>query len=285
MADLDEARLAHFWHARMAPLVGYRGPDRAERFYEVAGWLNEGVFCGFFDRRDADFVWVKFKGEVGALPQVFEGHVSYAVQTHVERLLRTDRPFSRGELMPDGAQKSFEGPLMAHVLMLAERLEDDSLASACANAILFEPRSTWEDLIKTDPSEYAVARVLDTEPVGASDIDLLVAGYGRLLTHMDASHEFFEFGKLRAKRIGGDFNSYLERIGALNAWRVPLMSRDGRERFSSLGARFDELVVTSVVRQLQVADDGGLRAELQRTRASLAESWSQHHLSALLAFA
>lgn len=285
MSDLDKARLAQFWHARVAPLLGSeRTDDWPESLYEASGWLNEGVFCGYFDRHEADFAWIVIRNTVGRFPDVSLSRVSDSLEQTVRTLEQTDNPFREAKLMPDGNQRNFEEPLMWYALLLSNRFATDPLASACTRALLFSSGSGWESLMAEGAVPSEICTALATEARAGARLVEVLAGYYRMLEHMDASRRLFEYARVRAKAHGADFESYQERLGALNAWRVPLMSDKGRARFNQIGARFDEVLLHAVSETGDGVTGDGLEEELPKRRDLLNAAWSEYHFAAFLAY-
>ena len=286
MSALDKARLAQFWNVRVAPLVSSsRTDDWPESLYEAAGWLREAVFCGYFDRHDADFVWIRIKDLVGSFPDVSLSRVSYDLKRSVKALEQASNPFRTAVQMPEGNQRNFEEPLMWYALLLSDRLATDLAASTCTRTILFDDESGWESLMADAASPRDVWKALGAEAANRTRLVEVLAGYYRVLEHMESSRGFFEYARVRAESYGADFESYQKRLGALNAWRVPLISDEGRGRYDQLGMRFDEVLIQAASSGPDGVTCEGLESELPKRRDVLKAAWSEHHFSAFLAYA
>ena len=304
---IQTLRLSQFFRLRLAPLLERfaltevaSAPDSrradvpssvesrkqfAVEFFETVGWLNEGVFCGYFSPQDADILWFR----LGALKEFCgsptDDLVAPIIAMEIERLYGTDYPFHAGTLMPDGVQKAFELPLFPHALHLSDRWADDSLAALCSSFLISNERKGLNIESPDSPVEPPkVALALNTgEPTGSRLEDLL-AGFIQVLRQMDESRNFFEHAH-GSSHQGIDFDSYRQRIGSLNAWRVPLMQDSARKKIYQL---FDllEFALRASTRELP----GGIiwssfEQPLKSSFQSLIESWEGDHFLSFLELA
>ena len=289
MSRLDKARLAQFWHIRVAPLLTESRQSKywPESVYEVAGWLHEGVFCGYFDRHEADFVWIRLKETIGKFPAVSIDRVSPELEAKVRDLEQSQNPFRTAQQMPEGAQKMFEGPLMSYALLLSDRIATDVGALACSQAILSLGDSSWDALLEEEvrPSEVLTNLASNTDM--HAGLAWSLAGYYRLLEHMESSRRFFDYAAIRSQEYGADSDSYRQRIGALNALRVPLVSDAGRTRFDQIGGCFDKVIMTAAdeAEASKFLTVEGLEPQLEERRNELKTAWLEHHFAAFLDFA
>jgi hypothetical protein len=256
----------------------------SESVYEAAGWLIEGVFCGYFHPRDADVLWVRVRpmvqtAQISNDPQFMPG-----IADRVRNLIAENQPFAAKDQMTEGAQRDFELPLFPHALMLADRLSGDRLARICTSVLASYEQAAWAKLM----AELGVidgARVADRlgNPVEAPmDMASTVAGFLRLLEHMEQSRQFFDFAKERAG-YGVDFESYLQRIAGLTAWHVPLADEQARARFDQLTKSTWAILFVECAPQYIEADWPEVERLFFEHVAAVRTAWETHHLSAVVA--
>jgi hypothetical protein len=255
---------------------------------EAAGWLMEGVFCGFFDSREADIVWARFRPLVMRVwfPSIVSDRlVSDRLRNQVSSLLMlSGNPFPETFQMTEGPQRAFELPLFSQALLLADRLDSDAIANGCIEALYTFTDEEWSGWKISWPSINGVDVVRRlTEPLKTSqDNASLLAGYLSLLEHMDASRMFFQYAKMKSARQI-DFDSYCQRIGDLNGWRVPLADfRGARERFDELAELLEFAVRRDSKEAVPDAPWSDFQAPFQRHVRSLVATWETYHLAAFL---
>jgi len=284
MSRIRSIRLAQFYRLRFAPAVPGVAHLSEGELFEAAGWLIEGVFCGFFDARDADLLWVRINPLMRDCGKPISPLVSDALSGEIRRLLAMDEPFRESLQMTEGPQKRFELPLFPYALLLANRMNEDHLARICTWSIHYLGDSQWNDLTQraSSASEAEVLHCLTNPDRPVVDGASLLSGYLRLLEHMDASRSFFEYAKLHSPR-GSDFESYCQRIGGLNAWRIPVQE-------GSLARRLEDLkeLAQSAIRpmiQNQFPNFGWpiFQDSFSQHTLSLLLAWETHHFSASLA--
>jgi hypothetical protein len=281
MSRLQSLRLGQFWTYRITPLLDAHNTAesfRAAELFEAVGWLNEGVFCRYFDAVDADVVWIRIHDVVSRC----EFPVATLTEDRIERvrtLVNARHPFRDVLQMTEGAQRRFELPLFSAALLIADRFASDQLAGSVTEWL-------WARDDRDAPSASALAEVRATDvaarlwdgSAAASDAVELVVGYLRFVEHMEASSEFFGYAASIARGSSVDFESYCERIGGLNAWRVPLFSSEGEAQFTALTN-----LVAGVLRQ-EVADEkdperwSAFEELLSRHFTRIREAWETHHL-------
>jgi hypothetical protein len=252
---------------------------------EAVGWLIEGVFCGFFDAAEADVVWIRLEGVVSGM--TFPAHRATAQQVNqVCALLTSRHPFREALQMTSDRQKRFELPLFPQALLLADRLAADDLATRATGWLWREPQDV-ADVTAAEPAEPVspeeVQRVLLREGAGASQAAMLIAGHLRLLEHMQASRALFSYAESRAPHHGGDYESYRERIGGLNAWRVPIFDRENTSRFTILSTGARRVLSGAIAKQELDANPDTFEEEFDRHVRGLGEAWEANHLAGLFA--
>ena len=84
---------------------------------------------------------------------------------------------------------------------------------------------------------------------------------------------------------GGDFESYCQRIGGLNAWRLPLQDSVVNSRFADLSELLEFTIRPEVERRLSNVSGSDFQHSFTRHLSSVVDSWQSHHLSAALATA
>jgi hypothetical protein len=288
---IQTLRLAQFFRLRVAPLlerfpnVAFASESRAlftAEFFEMVGWLNEGVFCGFFDPKDADVLWVRISTLKEYCGSPSHNLVAPIIATEIERLYRTDYPFHSSTLMPDGAQKRFELPLFQEVLHLSDRWADDSLATECSSFLVSNEISGINIENPDMPVEHsAVASAQNTgEPTGLRLEDLL-AGFIQTLQHMDESRSFFKNAHYRSHRTS-DFDSYRQRVGSLNAWRVPLLQRPATKKIDQLFYLLEFALRTSTREAAAGIEWSSFEQPLRSSFQSLMECWENDHFLSYL---
>jgi hypothetical protein len=256
-----------------------RRPLYSGELSEAMGCLIEGVFCGYFKPNDAHVAWIRIQqatdGDIDdrlAPPRLLE---------QIRVLQRTANPFKETEQMPAGRQRDFELPLFGDALLLSHRFAADPSAYRCSVSLTASD-STFEEMMRhresIDPSEVvAELCAIDNniKPPAA-----LLAGFIRLLEHMEAGRRFLAHASRIAKRHGADFDAYTERIATLNGWRVPLMLDIGRERFEKLEALL-RIGLRADKHGAGLLKDG-LENELRKYVSRLKESWEVAQLSGFL---
>jgi hypothetical protein len=288
MNRFETLRLAQFWHSRIQRLID---PPKNEfvvstaQVFEVAGWLIEGVFCGFFDPREADVAWARFRPTVVMHQARAAATMSERLQNQLGLLLSSKDPFPESRQMTEGPQMAFELPLFPQALLLSDRLDLDANANACIEVLYTcsdEKWSHWKESWPSVDGADVVTRL--NEPFTRSqDTAGLLAGYLSLLEHMEASRTFFEYAKSRSTRQV-DFDSYCQRIGDLNGWRVPLADfRCGRERFDQLAELLEFAIRRDFKERIPSAQWSDFHGPFQRQVGSLVAAWETHHLAGLLA--
>jgi hypothetical protein len=288
MSRLQTLRLAELWRSRLQPLAGgsLRGATRTtldESVYEGTGWLIEGVFCGYFDPRDAEVLWLRMRrmvqvAQVPEYPRFMPG-----IADRVHHLIEQSEPFATKDQMTEGAQRNFELPLFPHALLLADQLFADRLARICTSVLSDYEQEAWTKLM----AELGVvdgSRVVEriANPAAAPmDMASTVAGFLRLLEHMEQSRQFFDFAQARAH--GVDFESYLQRIGGLTAWHVPLADERARARFDQLTKSTWAILFVEAAPQYIEADWPEVERLFFEHVTGLRTAWEAHHLSAAFA--
>ena len=292
-SSIQSKRLALFWQTRLDPLakLAHDSPARgvfAAQILEGVGWLIEGVFCGAFDAGEADVVWTRLRPTVSEIEFPAETMVSPPVLGEVQRLLNSDDPFSHAKQMTEGRQKDFELPLFPHALLIADRLAADPLASMCTDSLYYVPEAqwtTWKQAWASDVDAAAVVERLTADSgIEQKDSSSLLAGYLCLLKHMEASRRFFAYAKTRVSR-GVDFDSFRQRMGAVNAWRVPLIHRQGRERFESLGVLMEYALRPILEKDPFNVHWSVFQDATKEYVRSVQQDWETEHCAAFLVFA
>jgi hypothetical protein len=283
MSRIQSMRLGQFWTHRLAPLLK-PGQGLAQfhstELFEAAGWLAEGVFCRYFDAVDADVVWIRLSDALS----VVEIPVATLGAETVEKILaliRARQPFRDGLQMTQGAQRQFEQRLFPVALLLADRFAGDRLARMATAWLWTGPEDETASRVvahsSAKPAE--VVALLSGEATNGSHTAETLAGCLRLAEHMQASAEFFTHAALSARGSSVDFESYCERIGGLNAWRVPLLSQERVTRFRILWAHVQELFHQEVAEK-----DWPVFQELfVRHLTSIRDAWEEHHLQGFFA--
>jgi hypothetical protein len=287
MNRFESLRLAQFWHSRIQRLINLPSDElgvSTAQVFEAAGWLIEGVFCGFFDPREADIVWARLRPIIAKHQDREASTVSERLRNQVGLLLSSKDPFPDSSQMTEGPQMAFELPLFPQALLLSDRLDSDATASACIEALYMcsgERWSHWKESWTSVDSADVVSRL--TEPFsGPPDTAGLLAGYLSLLEHMDASRTFFEYAKRRSTREV-DFDSYCQRIGDLNGWRVPLADfRGGRERFDQLAELLEFAIRRDFKERIPNAQWSDFHGPFQQHVGSLVAAWETYHLAGSL---
>jgi hypothetical protein len=286
MSRLQSLRLAQFWRLRIE-LGALEKTLPAGELFEAIGWLIEGVFCGYFDPREADLVWVRMSRPLSACGVPSPPLVSESLSAEIIKLRESREPFRQSLQMTEGAQKGFELPLFPHALLLANRFYEDRLARVCTFCIRFLSEQEWHDWKRgwssVDASE--VFEKLANPDQASMDLASLLAGYLHVLEHMEASRSFFEYAKSHSPR-GGDFESYCQRVGGINAWRVPLHEWDLSPRFKDLSELMEFAIRPVVEREFAYVHSWSVfQGSFSDHISSLVRAWETHHLSASLATA
>lgn len=178
-------------------------------------------------------------------------------------------------------------PLFSQALLLSDRLDSDPNAEACIEVLYTCSDEKWSQWKESWPSvETSVVVSQLNEPVsGQPDTAGLLAGYLSVLEHMDASRTFFEYAKSKSTRQV-DFDSYCQRIGDLNGWRVPLADfRGSRERFDQLGELMEFAIRNDFKERIPSAQWSDFHDPFQRHVESLVAAWEAYHLAGLLSTA
>ncbi len=286
MNHVKSLRLAQFWNLRLEPLL--RNSKRRDaifsaRFFEAIGWLNEGVFCGFFDSHEADIVWIRLNAIAVSCGAPSPPLVGEPLLTEIRKLYSSQEPFRESLQMQEGTQKRFELPLFPYALLVSNRLSADPLAEMFTYSIHSLDDKEWNKW----ESEWAEIdhRVL-AERLGAPheapfDGPSLLAGYLRVLEHMEASRSFFRQARSRSPRRG-DFESYCQRIGGLTAWRVPLQQNRPARRFEKM-QEFSEFAMRPLLKeQFPDVEWSVWQESFSQNVAAVVSDWEAHHLSAQL---
>jgi len=288
MKRLRSLRLAQFWRIRLEPLL--RNSDE-QRFspgeaFEAIGWLVEGVFCGFFDAEEANIIWVRIRSVRKACDVSSPPRATEALCSEIRRLGQSSEPFRQSLQMPEGPQRNFELPLFPHTLLLSNRFFSDQLARTCISLLCSQSQNQWLEW-KSSWSSVSASQVEErlADPQNVClDLASLAAGYFRVLEHMEASRSFFQYVKARSPR-GRDFDSYCQRIGGLNAWRLPLQYPDVNRRFADLSELLEFTIRPELVKRLPDAAWSEFQHTFSRHLSSVVDAWESQHLSAALATA
>jgi hypothetical protein len=289
MSRVQTLRLAELWRSRLQPLArselrGSTPRTAGASVYEAAGWLIEGVFCGYFDPGDADVLWVRSRPLVEAAEVPEYPRFMPVVAQGVQKLLGEKLPFAAKDQMTEGAQQDFELPLFPHALMLADQLFGDRLARMCTSVLASDDEATWAQLIEEmgEVDGALVAERIGNPAEAPMDMAAVVAGFLRLLEHMHESQEFLEFARRRVS-YGVDFESYLQRIGGLTAWHVPLTDVRARARFQQLTKSTWAILFVESVERYIGADWNEAESAFEQIVSAMRNSWETHHLSAAVA--
>jgi hypothetical protein len=286
MKRIRTLNLAQFYRVQFKPLLEWTSSSEEElrhlkaEFFESLGWLIEGVFCGFFDPHEADLVWIgleELRNKCGK-PEV--RMVTPVLETAITRLLESHDPFRASEQMPDGSQKSFELPLFAHVMHLAERWKYDASSHICTKylsgwPIDLDSQAPWDSV---DPT--GVEMVLVSGQPSSGILESLLAGFISVLEHMEQSRAFFHYAGSRAAK-GVDFNSYCERIGGLNVWRVPLFLDRAPRRFDDLMFLFESGIRNDIANSGFSLTWSEIERPLRRYRDALVKAWESNHMRSM----
>jgi hypothetical protein len=99
---------------------------------------------------------------------------------------------------------------------------------------------------------------------------------------MEASRSFYDYAKSHSPRKF-DFDSYCQRLGGLNAWRIPLYESQFNRRFEELA----ELLKCTIRPSIERASSEACWSEFQKSfsqhLSSTVKAWEMHHLSASFA--
>ena len=296
MSELQSLRLAQFWASTLGPaLARARGSDAigTAALYEAVGWLNQGAFIRYFDRVDADLVWIKVRDRIASITPP-EGIVAEGQLEQVRSLVRMDRPFREIELATaGGSQSRFELRLLPVALLNADRFAADSLAALATTWIWLEDGQDAETIdarfSNVGPQQLAErlsAQSYGVEPPASSDAAIL-AGCVRLLEHMHASNEFFSYAEQLSRQTSIDFESYCDRTGGLNAWRVPIASGDRARRFDVLTSRVGRILHQGIEADASAAastvnNAADVDVEFGSYLRTLKSGWEEHHLVGFL---
>ncbi len=257
--------------------------DRDEftaNFFETVGWLNEGVFCGYFDPRESDVVWANldFLKKYCGTPS--HPLVAPFLASEITKLYKSNDPFRASRQMPDGAQKAFELPLFPHALAAADRWARDGFASMCTSFLIASKRYKGLNVYDpySQPRESDVTFALKGDVRVDSETANLLAGFIKVLEHMESSRAFFEYARNRSD-VRSDFSSYCQRIGTLNAWRVPLFRDNATRKLEDLFYLLESSLRSSL-RDRLMEDWSSIEIPFRNRYSSLIESWSNDHLIA-----
>lgn len=285
-------RLSQFFRLRIRPLVNEFPPDQDSRdqfiaaFFEAIGWLTEGVFCSYFDPGEADVLWVNLADLLEFCGSPDQHLVAPSLASEITRMYRSNDPFRASRQMPDGAQKAFELPLFPHALQISDRWANDPMASKCWSFVDGRLSAGWLKIDDPDnpvePSE--VVRALVAEAGSSSKPATLLGGFVHILEHMEVSRSFFDYARSKSAR-GSDFGSYCQRIGGLNAWRVPILNDAAIRRMDDLYNLLEFALRSSFRHPSQKADWSSVEAPIRNEFDSLLKSWETDHLIAFLQFA
>jgi hypothetical protein len=281
--------LAQFWNLRLEPLVRslknrdaiFRG-----RFFEAIGWLNEGVFCGFFDSHEADIVWVRLNAIAASCGAPSPQLVGEPLLTEIRKLYRSKEPFRASLQMQEGTQKKLELPLFPYALLVSNRLSADPLAGMFTYSIQSLDDKEWN---KWESGCEAIDHRILAERLGAPhqaslDAPSLLAGYLRVLEHLAASQSFFRQAKSRSPR-SSDFESFCQRIGGLTAWRLPLYDQRTARRFEKMQDLSEFAMRPLLKEQFPDVEWSVWQGSFSRHVASVVSDWETHHLSAQIQLA
>jgi hypothetical protein len=293
MTSIQSKRLAQFWNVRVSRLMLNTELDvtnsvDAAQFIEAIGWLAEGVFCGAFDAGEADVVWTRLRPI--AVQVNFPGGmmVSPLLLSTVRRLIASNDPFTHSQQMTEGRQKNFELPLFSHALLLSDRFASDSLASLCTYALYSFSETQWTNVKEVSESHDYATEVLEQLSGTGKDINTstsgLLAGCLCLLKHMESSRNFFAYAKEKATG-DVDFGSFRQRIGALNAWRVPLITFRARARFEDLRFLMEYALRPTLAKELVGVPWSLFQDTFRNYFRSIEESWEAEHYSPFLVLA
>jgi hypothetical protein len=251
----------------------------------MVGWLIEGVFCGYFNPQEADVLWVNLERLRACCGSPSHPLVAPILASQIKEIYRSADPFHSSRQMPGGAQKEFELPLFPHALHLSDRWVGDSLAAQCSSFLV---STSEERLFIADPDvpvdPVGVATALVSNEATGSNLEGLLAGFVHMLEHMDESRTFFEFARERSdsKR---DFSSYRERIGSLNAWRVPLFYQRAPRKIDDLQSLLEFALRTSMRDGNSRANWSSIEGPLESNLRCLVDSWESDHFISFLEYA
>ncbi len=286
MNHLRSLRLAQFWNLRLRPL--FQNAKRRDliprgRFFEAIGWLNEGVFCGFFDSHEADIIWVRLSEIATSYGAPSPPLVTEPLVTELRKLYGSNEPFRQSLQMQEGTQKRFELPLFPYALLISNRLTADPLAEMFTYSIHSLDDREWG---KCEQELTAIDHKVLAERLGAPheaplDSTSLLAGYLRIVEHMHASRSFFRQAKSRSPR-GGDFESYCQRIGGLTAWHMPLQDERSARRFRTMQDSLEFAMRPLLKEQFPDVDWSVWQESFSRHVAAVIADWEAYHLSAAL---
>ena len=283
-------RLAHFYRTRLGPLIAdysflsdHLDMFKAE-FFEAIGWLVEGVFCGYFAPLEADILWRTMAGLREQVGSPSNSLIGSFLASEIDKVYSSDDPFRESRQMPDGAQKAFELPLFPHALQVSDQWVSDRLARLCCSFIWSSNKGLEipSANVPVDPNQVTAALASGAET--GSRLEDLLAGFIRILEHMEASKAYFELAKGRASS-NSDFDSYRLRIGSLNAWRIPSCEQRAGRRLNDL---FDllEFAIRASLRHAHPAMAWSLiEVPLRKHYVALVENWENDHLMSLLEYA
>jgi hypothetical protein len=198
------------------------------------------VFIRYFDRVDADLVWIQVRDRIVSIVPS-EGAITEGQLAQVRSLVQMERPFREIELATaGGSQSRFELRLLPVALLNADRFAADHFATIATRWIWLEDGHDIEAVearfANVEPELVAAQLTAQSNAVEAAESSdaAILAGCVRLLEHMSASNELFSYAENLSRQTSIDFESYCERTGGLNAWRVPITSDNRARRFDML---------------------------------------------------
>lgn len=292
MSNPRTLRLAQFWASTLGPaLARAHGSDLTgtAALYEAVGWLNQGVYIRYFDRAEADVIWIRIRDRIRSIEPP-DGAVAEGQLARVRSLLNIDRPFGELELATEGGfQSRFELRLFSVALLNADRFAADSLAALASIWVWSDDgqdvEAIEERFSRVGPEQLANqlrSSSFGVAPSDSSDAAILAGGV-RLLEHMHASNEFFSYAENLSRGTNIDLEFFCEQTGGLNAWRVPITSDSRGRRFDALASRVGHILREAIEEDSStvktIVDDAvDVDVEFGTYLRLLKSRWEEHHL-------
>jgi hypothetical protein len=258
----QSVRFLHFYRDwQLAAISGWaNGPseDAAIFLIEAAAWLIEGAFCQYYSPEQVQIAWVDFRPvlqDVLTEPSSKMAVGKYKYLTNrVENALNDELPFRTTRQMQEGIERNLEQLYFPPLFRLATEFRRDVLSQACVKLLRSGHDSFWDDLeLPRVIDADGVSKWLDatdahlSQPAGAGHVDMRVklevmtAGFVRVLRHMTFSMTVFEEAKRRYQRVRADFEAFQERVGLLRSAELEFDSPQFSRRFGILQNHFENV--------------------------------------------
>ena len=298
MTRVQTVRFLHFYRdwqlAAIAQWTADRSEDSALFLIEAAAWLIEGVFCQYYGPEQAQLAWATFRPVLQEALTNPSGKMAFGRYKHLasrlENALNDERPFRSALQMQEGIERQLEQLYFPPLFHLATEFRKDALTQACVKLLRSGHDSFWDDLkLPRSADAQEVAKWFDATdeqlraPSSSKVVDpqvileVITAGFGRVLRHMTFSMTIFGTAKRRYQRMRADFEAFQERVGLLRSAELEFDSPQFSRRFGILQSHFENVFRDEMGKYFSDIPWSEVERKLSTSIQLITGSWEDNH--------